>query len=169
MDYRLKNGQSIIIHEFKPEDLDGVVGMFQRMSKGALQFGLPPYDRPRLETWVTGLGGGVLLVAFDKADVVGVAMVFGRPHVRFKGIGEFVIYLHQDYHNQGLGTFLTKAILQEARRKGFHRVGLEVVADNSAAIKTYERAGFVTEGRLRHAFRGDDGTYHDQLVMGCIL
>ena len=52
----------------------------------------------------------MLLVAFDKAAVVGVAMVFGRAHARFKGIGEFVIYLHQDYHNQGLGSFLTKAI-----------------------------------------------------------
>ena len=111
----------------------------------------------------------MLLVAFDKAAVVGVAMVFGRAHARFKGIGEFVIYLHQDYHNQGLGSFLTMAILQEVRRRGFHRVGLEVVADNSGAISVYEKAGFVTEGRLRDAFYEEDGTYHDQVVMGCVL
>ena len=169
MDFRLKNGRHIIIREFEPADLDGMVQMFQAMSKEALQFGLPPYDRPRLERWVAGLGGGVLLVAFDKAVVVGVAMVFGRAHARFKGIGEFVIYLHQDYHNQGLGTFLAETIVEEVRRKGFHRIGLEVVADNLPAIRAYEKAGFVPEGRLRHAFYGEDGTYRDQLVMGCIL
>ena len=169
MDFRLTDGRPITIREFEPADLDGMVQMFQAMSKEALQFGLPPYDRPRLERWVTGLGGGVLLVAIDKATVVGVAMVFGRPHPRFKGIGEFVIYLHQEYHNQGLGSFLTRVIIQEVRRKGFHRVGLEVVADNSAAVRVYEKAGFVIEGRLRHAFYGEDGTYRDQLVMGCVL
>jgi RimJ/RimL family protein N-acetyltransferase len=122
-----------------------------------------------LERWVTGLGGGVLLVAFHGAKIVGVAMVYGRPVARLRGIGELVIYIHQDYHGQGLGTFLTQTVLQDAKSRGFHRVSLGVVADNTPAVKVYERVGFQREGRLRDAFLGDDGKYHDQLVMGLIL
>jgi len=46
---------------------------------------------------------------------------------------------------------------------------LGVVADNVNAVKTYERTGFVVEGRLKDAFFGHDGRYRDQLIMGIIL
>jgi RimJ/RimL family protein N-acetyltransferase len=122
-----------------------------------------------LERWISGLGGGILLLAFDRDKVVAVAMIYGRDLTRLKGIGELVIYVHQDYQGQGLGSFLTQELLRGARSRGFHRVGLEVVADNMRAVRVYERAGFATEGRLRDAFFGDDERYHDQLVMGIIL
>lgn len=118
---------------------------------------------------MSGLEGGVLLLAFEGTRVVGVAMIYGRGRTRLKGIGEFVTYIHQDYHSKGLGTFLATTILQEAKSKGFHRVTLEVVADNEGAIKAYERAGFQHEGRMKEAFLDDDGKYRDQLIMGIIL
>jgi len=108
-------------------------------------------------------------LVLDRDKVVGVATIWASPQKRRKGIGEFATYIHQDYHGKGLGTFLTKTTLEEARRKGFHRVTLEVVAENIPAIKAYERAGFVQEGRLKEAFLDDNGKYHDQLVMGLIL
>jgi len=169
MQHKLKDSRVITAREFIPTDFDNMVAMFQSLSKEALRFGLPPYDRPRLERWITGLGEGILLLAFDRDKVVGAAMVFGGTRARLKGVGQLVIYIHQDYQSRGLGTFLTKELLEGARRRGFHRVGLEVVADNAGAIKAYERAGFVIEGRLKDAFFGDDGIYHDQLVMGVIL
>lgn len=46
-------------------------------------------------------------------------MIYGRGRTRLKGIGEFVTYIHQDYHAKGLGTFLARTILQEAKGKGF--------------------------------------------------
>ena len=134
-----------------------------------MHFGRPPYDRPRLERWVSGLGAGFLLLALDKDKVVGTAIVFGGTLNRLRGIGELVIYLHQAYQGQGLATFLTRMLLDSARSRGFHRVGLEVVADNVRATKVYERTGFVVEGKLKDAFFGDDQMYHDELVTGVIL
>jgi len=169
LQFQLKDGREITVRDYKPADFDGIVAMFQRLNKEALRFGLPPYDRPRLERWITGLGDGILLLALSEESVVGVAMVFGRSLAGLKGIGEFVIYIHQDYQSQGLGTFLTRTLLDRARRSGFHRIGLGVVADNVNAVKTYERTGFVVEGRLKDAFFGHDGRYRDQLIMGIIL
>jgi RimJ/RimL family protein N-acetyltransferase len=110
-----------------------------------------------------------MLLALHESRLVGVAMVSGRPHPRYQGHGEFVTYLHQNYHGKGLGTFLTKMVVEEAKSKGFHRVTLRVVADNVPAIKAYKRAGFVEEGRMRDAFLDGHGNYHDELVMGILL
>jgi len=169
MDYRLKDGRVVTVRPFKPGDFEAMLAMFQSLSAEALRFGLPPYDRARLERWISGLEGGILLLAFDGRNVVGVVMIFGRGRARFRGIGEFVTYIHQDFQSEGLGTFLARTILQEAKAKGFHRVSLEVVADNTGAIKAYERAGFLHEGRMKDGFLDDNGKYHDQLIMGIIL
>ena len=46
-----------------------------------------------------------------------------------------------------------------------NRVYLSVMADNTAAVKTYEKAGFVKEGLLKEDYLRSDG-YIDVLIMG---
>jgi RimJ/RimL family protein N-acetyltransferase len=171
MDFAMKDGRTVTIRSYLPEDFEAMVSMFKKLSKEALRYGLPPYDRARLERWISSLDDGILLLGFDGENVVGAATIWGRGSLipRLRGVGEFATYIHQNYHRKGLGTCFTKTILKEAKRKGFHRVSLQVVADNAGAIRAYERAGFVHEGRLKEAFLDDDGKYHDQLVMGIIL
>lgn len=43
---------------------------------------------------------------------------------------------------QGRGATLLQALLDDAKRRGIDRVGLEVRVDNDAAIALYERFGF---------------------------
>jgi RimJ/RimL family protein N-acetyltransferase len=167
--FTMKDGRVVIVRSYDSGDFEALVFMFQHLSEEALRYGLPSYDRPRLERWVSGLRGGIILLALDGKRVIGVAVVFGRSNPRLKGVGEFFTYIHQEYHGKGLGTFLARTILEEVKRRGFHRVTLQVVADNAGAVKAYERAGFVHEGRLKDAFFDDDESYHDELIMGIIL
>jgi RimJ/RimL family protein N-acetyltransferase len=169
VNFPLKDSRIVTVRPYESDDFESVVSMFQQLSREALRYGLPPYDRPWLERKVSGLDGGIMLLVLDRKRVVGVATISAPSNPRRGGVGEFVTYIHQDYHGKGLGTFLTKTILEEARRKGFHRITLQVIADNVGAIKAYERAGFVHEGRLKDAFLDDDGKYHDEFVMGVIL
>ena len=55
------------------------------------------------------------------------------------------------------------------RRNNVHRVELTVVADNHRAIKLYEKVGFQREGLKRENYLGEDGIYHDEIIMGIIL
>jgi RimJ/RimL family protein N-acetyltransferase len=48
-----------------------------------------------------------------------------------------------------------------------HRLYLRVFADNPNAIRTYEKAGFVLDGRLREAHFAD-GVYKDDLLMSVL-
>ena len=69
---------------------------------------------------------------------------------------------------QGYGAETMELLL----RHGFwtlnlNRVSLRVYADNERAIRAYEKAGFVLEGRLRQAVY-KQGKYHDVLMMSVL-
>ncbi len=69
----------------------------------------------------------------------------------------------KEYQSHGFGTEATRLILRLAFEEyNLNRVELSVLADNTAAIRAYERAGFVREGVFRESyFRG--GRYVDAL------
>jgi aminoglycoside 6'-N-acetyltransferase len=49
--------------------------------------------------------------------------------------------------------------------RGHHRITIDPAAANSRAIATYEKVGFRPVGVMRGYERGEDGTYHDGLLM----
>ena len=56
--------------------------------------------------------------------------------------------------------------LEEAKRLGFEAMQFNfVLANNTRAVATWERAGFAVIGRQPRAFRMPDGTYIDALMM----
>jgi len=168
----LKNGREVSIRLYFPDDFQGVVAMFACFSDDALRYDGPDVlkDEAKLKEWTSKLNRDIVFVALDGDRVVGFAEVFAETSSRLRGIGMYAIYIHQDYQNQGLGLQVTELVLEEARRRGFHRLTLGVVAEHKAAIRVYERAGFQHEGRMREAYFADhDQKYHDNLIMGIIL
>lgn len=59
--------------------------------------------------------------------------------------------------------------IAQARERKLHRVELTVVAENHRGVHLYEKVGFQREGVKRENFLGDDGKYHDEIVMGILL
>jgi len=165
----LKNGKALSLETYRPEDREALVAMYASMSPEAIKWGLPPYDRARIERWTTDLSSNITLLARLEQKIVGHLQLFRIPFERRKGVGEVFIYLHQDFQNVGLGTMMMKKAIEIAKERGFHRLGLTVVADNHRAIKVYEKVGFKKEGIARDAFYGDDHRYHDEVEMGLLL
>jgi RimJ/RimL family protein N-acetyltransferase len=48
-----------------------------------------------------------------------------------------------------------------------HRVGIRVLAYNTRAIRSYQRCGFLIEGREREA-AFVNGQWHDDVIMGLL-
>lgn len=72
------------------------------------------------------------------------------------------------FWNQGYGTEVMRLLL----RHGFatlnlHRIYLRVFEDNPRAIRSYEKAGFVHEGRQRQG-EYHEGEFHDVLFMSVL-
>jgi len=78
------------------------------------------------------------------------------------GIGE------REYWGKGYGTDAMRAILRFAFTElNLHRVSLDVFEYNPRAIRSYEKAGFKVEGRIRHALNRDDQRW-DMIYMGTL-
>ena len=74
----------------------------------------------------------------------------------------------KDVWGHGYGTEATELMLEHAfGGLGLHRIALSVFAFNERAIRSYEKAGFVTEGRARQAiWRG--GRFWDEISMSVL-
>jgi RimJ/RimL family protein N-acetyltransferase len=78
------------------------------------------------------------------------------------------ISLVPDARGRGLGTAAIAQLVEFGFvRRNLRRVHLQAISSNVGAIRAYEKAGFVVEGRLRqHAWVR--GTYEDIVVMGIL-
>jgi len=167
---KLKDDRTVLIREFQIEDKEKLFEMYESLSAEALRWAMPPYTRERIERgWLSNLQNLIAIVALYNDRIVGHAQIFKFPHPRRKGTGDLVIYLHQDFHNVGLGTAMLTKLLELAKNEGLHRVGLHVIADNEQAVHLYQKFGFEIEGVMRDSYFGGDGKYHDEFVMGLIL
>lgn len=86
--------------------------------------------------------------------------------VRSTEVGIFIG--EKSFWNQGYGTEAMQLLL----RHGFgtlnlNRIFLQVYANNPRAIRAYEKAGFVEEGRKRQAMY-KDGVYIDVVLMSVL-
>jgi RimJ/RimL family protein N-acetyltransferase len=80
--------------------------------------------------------------------------------------GGFRIDLVESYRGRGIGPEAIELMLAYLFEVvGLNRVGLEVYAFNPRAQRSYEKVGFVVEGRLREALFWD-GERIDTILMG---
>lgn len=101
--------------------------------------GLPPATPERIRSWLDSvLSAGTHLVAVRGA-LIGHAFVVPT---RRDGVGEYAVFLHQDYRGRGVGTELNRAVVQAAKAAGVKRLWLTVEPRNRAAVRSYEKAGF---------------------------
>jgi aminoglycoside 6'-N-acetyltransferase len=76
------------------------------------------------------------------------------------------IALHPDRCNQGLGTDALRALAHHlVHGLGHHRLVIDPRASNARAIASYRKVGFRDVGVMRRYERGNDGDWHDGLLM----
>jgi ribosomal protein S18 acetylase RimI-like enzyme len=105
---------------------------------------LPPQARERLIPGLKAHGGAVVLLAYQQAQPVGLALCFlgfssfqGRPLLNIHDLA-----VHPEARGRGVGRRLLEALETEARRLGCCKLTLEVRADNTRAMALYRKVGF---------------------------
>lgn len=84
-------------------------------------------------------------------------------------LGEIAIMIGDPaMHGKGYGTDAVKLLCDLGfDEMNLHKIKVEVLVFNQAALRCYEKCGFIREGTLRdQVFR--EGKYHDVIVMGRI-
>jgi RimJ/RimL family protein N-acetyltransferase len=100
-------------------------------------------------------------------EPIGIVSLTGIDPVHRRGEMHLLIG-QRDLHGRGIGTEATHLMLRHAFNDlNLHRVFLSVLAHNAAAIRVYEKSGFVREGVSREsAYKR--GKYEDMIHMGIL-
>ncbi|MFG1913351.1 GNAT family N-acetyltransferase [Micromonospora sp. NPDC048898] len=97
--------------------------------------------------------------------VVGAIQWYAEPDPDYRH-ASLDVFLDPAVRGAGLGVdairTLTRHLIDEY---GHHRFTIDPAAANSAAIRAYAKVGFRPVGVLRRYERGDDGRWHDGLLM----
>lgn len=117
-----------------------LMDMYEVFSPRPASQGLPPADRDVCERWVGELlSAGVNLAARRGDEIIGHASLIPDPRGES---AEFVIFVLQTCRNRGIGTELTAAAIDRAKRLGLKSVWLTVSLTNHLAIRLYRKLGF---------------------------
>jgi aminoglycoside 6'-N-acetyltransferase len=76
------------------------------------------------------------------------------------------VYVDPAVHGRGVGTDAVRTLARHIiDDHGHHRIQIDPAADNEVAIRCYTKVGFRPVGITRQSERGNDGTWHDGLLM----
>lgn len=130
------------------------------------------FTRESHQRWIRSrvdTGEVVQMMICDLVSDTPYGSVYIRDIDRHHNKAEYGIFIGEaSARGRGLGTAAAKLMLQYCfEEERLHRIYLRVLARNAAAIRSYEKAGFVREGLL-----GDDvcidGEYCDIVWMAAI-
>jgi RimJ/RimL family protein N-acetyltransferase len=166
-------GETVVLRRHRPENLaafrrwysDAEVARLTRYRDGPMR----PDEIDRFFTArVLGIDSLTLAVHLRAKDRLIGSCAFSQLDSD-NGSALFHITIgEKDQWGHGYGTEATRMMLGHAfTSMGLHRVGLAVFEFNERAIRSYEKVGFVVEGRARDAINRD-GRYWDEIDMSML-
>lgn len=141
----LKDGTKILLRPMKIEDQEALYEFFKAVPKEEARY-LRDDVKSRLliETWAKNLDyNKTLPILALKGDIIIADATINRRRSGWKWhLGTVRIFVHNDYRNIGLGELMLDELVRIAYRLGIEKLILEISDTNTAAIKTFTKAGF---------------------------
>lgn len=154
-------GERVLLRPGCPEDAAELVRI-RNEPEVARRWGSEDIDNEVLEGFVGNEEGFVVEV---EGEVIG-AIQYGEEDDPMYRHANIDIFLATSRHGRGLGTEAIRVLARHLfEERGHHRLTIDPAADNAAAIRAYEKAGFREIGIMREYERGPDGSWHDGVLM----
>ncbi|RDB43880.1 N-acetyltransferase [Halomonas sp. DQ26W] len=125
---------TVVLREAQAKDLDALVRLEQIAFEG------DRFTRRQLWHLLNRANAHILLAGNADGRLLGHGILLFRRSSQRVRLYSFCV--HPEARGLGIGRQLLGALEQEARRRGGERLGLEVRADNRAALALYRRMGF---------------------------
>jgi RimJ/RimL family protein N-acetyltransferase len=156
---RLRDGRSIVIRALRPDDRDDMLAAVGRSSAESLRrrFFVPKrgFSEAEIAFFMNiDFDNHVALVAEIEENNQAVIAGGGRYVVVKPGQAEFAFAVVDTYQGSGIGSALLRHLITIARQAGLEELAAEVLPENTAMLKVFDRVGF----RVHAA--GDPQTRH---------
>jgi RimJ/RimL family protein N-acetyltransferase len=135
-----KRGRTVFLRPYEAGDFKGLSEMYDEFEPKGKAMGLPPAQEENRHTWMAGIVEEWFnIVALFENRIVGHAAL----DIEVTGnTREFMIFVHQDYQNNGIGQALTFSMLDVAKVMNCKEVWVVVDNLNRIAITVFKKAGF---------------------------
>jgi RimJ/RimL family protein N-acetyltransferase len=143
-----RKGEPFVIRPLVPDDAEALRHFYDGFEPKRRAHGLPPAKPDRIDAWLESILSRGLHLLLVKDVLIGHAFV--TPTDR-EGVGEYAVFLHQDYRGRGLGTQLNSAMVHAARAAGVKRLWLTVEPRNRPALRSYVKVGFEYVPQTRYS------------------
>ena len=165
----------ILIREIKEGDAEEFLSLCRRVDAETLfmmfELGERPTTIEEQEDEIKDIlsrDNQTIFVAENDGQLIGYLTACGGRHKRNRQTAYIVTGILRGFTSQGIGTKLFEEMEQWAKRKDIHRLELNVVAHNEAALALYRKMGFEIEGKKKHSLLVNN-TYADEYWMAKLL
>lgn len=165
-------GTKIALTELRYDDSETLFGWIN--DPAAVRFNAPyaPVHEPSHAAWLEHVTKDSSRIVFGIRELEGSRLLGVLQLVDIHPIhrsAELIIRIGADAdRGRGLGSEAVKMAVEFGfRHRNLQRIWLRVFADNTRAIRAYEKAGFAREGILRRACY-IEGQWRDEVVMGIL-
>ncbi len=157
----------ITIRAFEMADWEDVAEIFLAPKCQSETMQMPYQSRDEIKRKLENPPQGIhrlVAVVSETQKVVGLITLMTYQNRRVHA-GSLGIFVHDDYHNRGIGSQLMQAAIALAENwLSIKRLELSVYTDNVAAMHLYQKYDFGIEGTFKnYAFR--NGVYVDAYAM----
>lgn len=159
---RVLRGRNVVLRPLRAEDVERVAEI-QSEPGVARWWGAP--DEAELRRQAEGRDEAKAFAVESAGELVGLIQYQeeNEPDFRHAGID---VFLAERAQGRGLGTEAVRTLARYLiEERGYYRLTIDSAADNTAAIRAYEKVGFRPVGHMREYWRSPDGTWRDGLLM----
>ena len=164
----MKDGRVATFRDLKESDLPELVHVLNSVIREEVYLNLDKEieDMEEERRWYhTHMKAGMTyIIARVDGKIVGGASIEPKKGKQAH-VAAYGIFIKDGFRNIGVGTQLTKTLIEIARRSGFEIVELMVFASNKRALYVYEKFGFKEIGRVKNGIKISDGSYTDNIYM----
>ena len=168
-----KDGSKVILKSPEASDAENLIHLMRSVS-GSCHFMARNEDEVKISTadeekWIEDMNSSprsFMISAYIGETMVGNISVTELRNLRkLRHRASFGMAVQPQFQSIGIGKALLGYALETARLAGFHQVEGDAFSDNEKALDLYGKLGFETIGRVPDAFRLDDGTFRDAVMI----
>jgi len=136
-----KQGKPFEVIKYSSKDCASLESMYVNFYPKGICQGMPPLKDDAIRRWIRGLlENGENLLARQDGKTVGHLVVL--PDFK-KGDAEYLIFVSHPNRERGIGSELTRTVIQEVKNLGLTLIWLTVGVTNFRAIGLYKKFGFI--------------------------
>lgn len=168
--FKARNGQEIILRYPKMSDVDEITKMVNEMiaeGKVSMNRILKAEEESKwLKKTLSNMRKGISVVniAECSGEILGISDITADERRAMGHVGEYNIIIRKNFRGVGIGTEMTKTIIQEAKATKLEMIRLHVNSENKNALILYKKAGFKIVGRIPREIK-KNRKYLDNIIM----